>query len=107
MTLWREARHDSVLGREEPSTRRLCRRRARRRSDFRAQRHSPHLPSHHYLSSEAASDTRAPSLGDAEVSATAAAVTECRVLLVHAVATLHGLTEERHADTLLLPVTAA
>ena len=40
-------------------------------------------------------------------SVTAAAVTECRVRLVHAVAASYGLTEERHADTLLLPVTSA
>ena len=85
--------------------RRRPRRRARRRSDCRAQR-SPPLPSHHYLSSQAASDACAPSLGDAEISATAVAVTECRVRLVHAVAASNGLTEERHTDTLLL-VTAA
>ena len=84
--------------------RRLCRRHARRRSN--CQRHSPPLPSHHYLSSQAASDTRAPSLGDAEASATAAAVTKCRVRLVHAVDASNGLAEERHADT-LLPVTSA
>ena len=72
--LLRQRVHPRGREEEEPPMRRLCRRRARHRSDCRAQRHSPPLPSQKYLSSQAASDTRAPSLGETEASATAAAV---------------------------------